>query len=176
MMCKKHICYSQEFTPCLTSECVFLPEGLTLRLNGKKIIPNNGEVVITDLLVGGCRRYDSLECLSDVPYRGRMEKAYWKYTDTHTLKDLRVDDIRCNTSITGRCKNPEIGWQSSKGIYRNKIDNKYYGVVRLGKTKDDAELGHFTCYFEGDSDDKQVSVNIVEREDMIVTLILGFIS
>ena len=49
------------------------------------------------------------------------------------------------------------------------MDQKYYGVVRLGRTKESAELGHFTCYFEGDSDGR-VSVNIVtmrtvERED-----------
>ena len=127
-------------------------------------------MVITDLPVGGCRRYETLECLSDVPYRERVEKAYWEYNDLDTLKDhvIEVDDIRCNT--TDRCKNPEIGWQSSKGIYRNKMDKKYYGVVRLGKTKENAELGHFTCYFEGDSDGP-VSVNIVERKDMIVTVI-----
>ena len=35
--------------------------GLTLRLNGKKIIPDGGEVNITDLPVGGCRQ-EILRC------------------------------------------------------------------------------------------------------------------
>ena len=151
-------------------KCKLLPLGLTLRLKGKDIIPKDGEVNIIDLPVGGCRRYETLECLSDVPYRGRVEKAYWKYTDPDTLVEHKIDDIRCKT--TDRCKKSEIGWQSSKGIYKNKMDKKYYGVVRLGRTKENAEVGIFTCYFEGDSDDERVSVNIVtirtvEREDTI---------
>ena len=42
------------------TEFELVPLGLTLRLKGKEIIQPNGEVVITDLPVGGCRRYDSL--------------------------------------------------------------------------------------------------------------------
>ena len=149
----------------LSFECKLLPLGLTLRLKGEDIIPKDGEVNINDLPVGGCRRYDSLECLSDVPYQGRMEVAYWKYTDPNTLEDHLVDDIRCKDD---ECESPDIGWQSSKGIYRK--GSSYFGVVRLGRTKGNADLGHFTCYFEGDSEG-QVSVNIVtmtvEREDTI---------
>ena len=36
------------------------------------------------------------------------------------------------------------------GIYRK--GRKYYGVVRLGKTKKQPAEGNFTCYFEGDRD------------------------
>ena len=114
-------------------------------------------MVITDLPVGGCRRYESLECLSDVPYRGRMEVAYWKYTDGITLKDHKVDDIHCKDD---ECKSPYIGWQSSKGIYRK--GTRYYGVVRLGRKFENATTeGLFTCHFEGDSN-TPVSVNIGE--------------
>ena len=130
--------------------------GLTVRLNDKKIIPKNGEIVITDLPVGGCRRYDSLECLSDVPYRGRMEKAYWKYTDPDTLEAHEVDDVNCKDD---ECKSPYIGWQSSENIYKK--GKRYYGAIRLGRKFTNATLGHFTCHFEGDSD-TPVSVNIGE--------------
>ena len=129
--------------------------GLTLRLNDKKIIPENGEVDITDLSIGGCRRYDTLECLSDVPYRGRMEKAYWKWTDD-TLKDHKVDDIDCKY---GECTSPYIGWQSSEGVYKK--GKRYYGVIKLGRKFENATLGLFTCHFEGDSN-SPVSVNIGE--------------
>ena len=157
-----------------SSECGLLPLGLTLRLKGKKIIPDGGEVNITDLPVGGCSRYDTLECLSDVPYRGKVEKAYWKYTDLDTLKNHEVDDIRCKDD---ECKSPDIGWQSNLGIYKNKADKIYYGAVRLGRQSEAAAAGVFICHFEGDSDEP-VSVNIVtmktvEREDIII---LGFIS
>ena len=133
---------------------------------------------ITDLPVGECRRYETLECRSDVPYQGRVNelKAYWEYTDPRSLLNHEVDDIRCK--IMGRCKNPEIGWQSSKGIYRD--GNSYFWAVRLGRTKENAQLRNFTCHFEGDSGEP-ASVNIVtiimrtvEREDIIiVTLILA---
>ena len=142
----------------LSSECGLLPTGLTLRLNGKKMIPNNGEVNITDLPVGGCRRYDSLECLSDVPYRGKVEKAYWKYTDNY-LVDNTIDDIRCKDDDDYKCW--KLGWQSTLGIYKK--GKKYYGVVRLGRRFENATVGLFTCHFEGDSD-SPVSVNIGECE------------
>ena len=138
-------------------------------MKDKDIIPENGEVNINDLPVGGYRRYETLECLSDVPYRGRMEKAYWKYTDDRDHKDHKVDDIRCKDE----CKSPDIGWRSTLGIYKNKTE--YYGVVRLGRHNEAAAAGVFTCHFEGDSDGP-VSVKIVtmtvEREDIII---LGFI-
>ena len=137
----------------LSFECKLLPTGLTLRLNGKKIIPKDGEVHITDLPVGGCRRYDTLECLSDVPYRGRVEKAYWKYTDLD-LKDREVDDIRCKGKDCWK-----FGWHSNLGIYKK--GKKYFGVVRLGRRFENATTGIFTCHFEGDSD-SPVSVNISE--------------
>ena len=132
---------------------LLLPLGLTLRLKGKEIIPNNGEVDITDLPVGGCRRYDTLECLSDVPYRGRLENAYWEYTNPKT-GEKRVDTIRCKGD---ECKSPYIGWQSSRGIYRK--GRRYYGVVRLGRKFKNATAGYFTCHFKGDSG-PSVSVNI----------------
>ena len=114
---------------------------------------------ITELPVGGYRRYETLECLSDVPYRGRVEKAYWKYTDD-TLVDHKVDDIRCKT--TGGCKSPKIGWQSTKGIYKK--GNSYFGVVRLGRNATNPIVGLFTCYFEGDSDiDPRITVEIVSE-------------
>lgn len=115
---------------------------------------------ITDISVGDCRRYNTLECRSDVPYQGRVEKAYWKFTDD-TLVDHVVDDIHCRDD---ECESPDIGWESSKGIYRN--GNSYFGAVRLGRTKANAEVGLFTCHFEGDSKEP-VSVSIrrtVERE------------
>ena len=129
-----------------------------MRLKGdpKEIIPNNGNVSLTDLPVGGCRRYDSLECLSDVPYRGRLAKAYWVYTDPNTSENHVVDDIRCKDD---ECKSPDIGWQSSRGIYRK--GKQYYNVVRLSRRLN-ATMGLFTCYFEGDSN--SVSVNIGECE------------
>ena len=147
-------------------QCKLLPLGLTLRLKGKETIPDNGEVVIDDLPVGGCRRYDTLECLSDVKYQGAVEKAYWKYTDT-TLKDYLVEDIHCKGD---ECKNPDIafGWQSSRGIYRN--GSSYYGVVRLGRTKENAEKGVFTCYFEEDSN-SPVSVNIIVECEVKIIMI-----
>ena len=158
-----YICLSLSF------ECKLLPTGLTLRLKGKEIIPDYGEVVITDLTVGGCRRYDTLECLSDVKYRGRVEKAYWKYTDQYTLEEHLVDDIHCKDD---KCKRPDnaTGWQSNRGIYRN--GSSYYGVVRLGRTKENAVKGLFTCYFEGDSK-YEVSVNIIGECE--VKIMLGFI-
>ena len=152
-----YICLSLSF------ECKLLPLGLTLRLKGKETIPNNGEVDIADLPVDGYRRYETLECLSDVKYRGRVEKAYWKYTDPNTLKDYLVEDIldHCKGA---ECKNPDVdnafanGWRSNRGIYRN--GSRYYGVVRLGRTEENAVEGLFTCYFQGDSK-PAVSVNII---------------
>ena len=121
------------------------------------MIPSDGEVDITDLPVGGCRRYDTLECLSDVSYRGKVEKAYWEYTDPHTLENHLVDDIHCEDD---ECKSPYIGWQSSKGIYKK--GKQYYNTVRLGRRfKNATEIlpAVFTCYFEGHT---PVSVNIGE--------------
>ena len=130
--------------------------GLTLKLNGKKIIPNNGEVNITEFPVGGCRRYDTLECRSDVPYRGRMEVAYWKWTDD-TLKDHKVDHINCKGD---KCESPYIGWWSTNGIYRK--GKRFYGMIRLGRKFENTTLGLFTCHFEGDRKDTTVSVRIGE--------------
>ena len=134
---------------------------MTLRLKGKEIIPNDGsgKVDITDLPVGGYRRYETLECLSDVPYQGKVEKAYWVYTNPYseTLNSSLVDSIRC--SSTGGCQSPDIGWQSSRGIYKSKKDKTYYGVVRLGRSTETTMEGLFTCVFEGDSN-TPVSVNI----------------
>ena len=113
---------------------------------------------ITDLPVGGCTRYDSLECLSHVPHQGRREVAYWKYTDLDTLVDHKVDDINCEGD---ECKSSYIGWQSTLGIYRN--GSSYYGVVMLGKRFENATAGLFTCHYEGDSDSR-VSVSIFESE------------
>ena len=118
------------------------------------IIPDGGEVNITDLPVGGCRRYDTLECLSDVPYQGKVEKAYWNYTDK-TLVDHKVDDIHCKNDDDHKCW--EFGWQSTLGIYKK--GKKYYGVVRLGRRFKNATAGYFTCHFEGDSG-PSVSVKI----------------
>ena len=138
-------------------QCELLPLGLTLKLKGKEIIPDGGEVVIDDLPVGGCRRYDSLECLSDVEYRGPgiFEKAYWVYND---LEDSLVDGIHCKGD---ECKSPDIGWQSSRGIYRK--GSRYYGAVRLGRKLKNAAVGRFTCHFEGES----VSVNILGKREVI---------
>ena len=130
-----------------------IPLGLTLWLKGKEIIPSNGKVNITDLPVGGCRRYDTLECLSELPYRGRVEKAYWKYTDD-TLENHEVDDIRCNGDDCWR-----FGWQSTMGMYKK--GKKYYNVLRLGRRFETASEGLFTCHFEGCP---AVSVNIGECE------------
>ena len=133
--------------------------GLELRLKGQKIIPTNDygqateEVDINDLPVGGCRRYDTLECLSDVPYRGRVEKAYWKYTDEY-LVDHKIDDIRCKGNDCWK-----FGWQSTMGIYRK--GKRYYSVLRLGRRFENATVGLFTCHFEGCP---AVSVDIGECE------------
>ena len=132
--------------------------GLTLRLKGKEIIPNNGEVNIATLPVGGCRPFDSLECLSDVPYRGIVEEAYWVYTDPNTLEDHVVDDTHCNGD---ECKSPDIGWQSNMGIYKK--GKRYYNVVRLYRKAENAVEGVFTCYIEGDSN-SPVSVTIILSE------------
>ena len=140
---------------------------LTLRLKGKEIIPENGEVEIGDLPVGGCSSYDTLECLSEVKYRGRVEKTYWNYTDPNTFKDSRVDDIRCKDD---ECKSPDIGWQSNLGIYRK--GKAYYGVVRLGRSSENAAEGLFTCRFE---EETPVSLNIVgECEDKIIIVVCHF--
>ena len=139
-------------------------------MKDKEIISKDGEVNITDLPVDGYRRYETLECLSDVPYRGRVEKAYWKYTDNF-LVDHEVDDIRCKT--TGRCKNPEIGWQSTKGIYKN--GESYFGVVRLGKRFENAATGIFTCHFEGDSN-SPVSVNIISKYMQVAKIAITYYS
>ena len=130
-----------------------------MRLKGQKNIPINqyGQatetVDITDLPVGGCRRYDTLECLSDVPYRGRLPNACWNYSDPNTFEDHQVDDIRCKGND---CKSPSIGWQSTLGIYRK--GRSYYFVVRLGRSNENAEEGVFTCFVEGD----KVTVEICE--------------
>ena len=140
-----------------------------MRLKGKEIIPDGGEVDITDLPVGGYRRYGTLECLSDVPYRGRVEKAYWVYTDQNTLNVYRVDNIRCKDD---ECKTPYIGWQSELGVYRK--GKAYYGVVRLGRRSENAAEGLFTCYFEGDTG-RPVSLNIVgECEVKIIIVVCHF--
>ena len=117
---------------------------------------------LNDLPVGGYRRYNTLECLSDVKYRGRVEKAYWVYNNPYfeTLNSSLVDSIHCNK--TGGCQNPDIGWQSNRGIYRSKNDKTYYGVVRLGRSRENAMEGSFTCVFEGDSN-TPVSVNIFKE-------------
>ena len=99
---------------------------------------------ITDLPVGGCRRYDSLECLSEVPYRGKVEEAYWVYTDLDTCEDHVVNDSRCEGDECWK-----FGWQSTLGIYKK--DEKYYSVVRLGRQNETAAGGVFTCHFKGDS-------------------------
>ena len=120
-------------------------------MKGKEVIPHNGVVNINDLPVGGSGRRDTLECLSDVPYRGRVVTAYWVYTDD-TLEDHMVDDIHCKGD---KCENPDIGWQSSLGIYRN--GRRYYGLVRLIRRFENATLGLFTCHYEGDNN---ISVSI----------------
>ena len=129
-------------------------------MKGKENIPDNGEVEITDLPIGGCRRYDTIECLSDVPYRGRVEKAYWEYTDPNDLdKYYKVDDIRCEDDDDHKCW--ELGWQSTLGIYKK--GKEYYSVVRLGRRNETAASGVFTCHFEGES----VSVYVGECEVFI---------
>ena len=133
--------------------------GLNLRLKGKKIISNNGEVVILDLPVGGYRHYDTIECLSEMKYRGRVEKAYWNYTNTTSLKVYKVDDFRCK--FGRNCKTPYIGWWSARGIFRK--GQSYFNVLRLGRVTKNATVGLFTCNFEEDNDDP-VSVNIVACE------------
>ena len=134
-------------------------------MKGKEIIQNNGEVDITDLPVGGCRRFDTLECLSDVPYQGKVEKAYWEYTDPNTLEYHVVDDIRCEGKDCWIS-----GWQSNMGIYKK--GKKYYNVVRLGRRFEYATTGLFTCRFKGDSE-PSVSVNIGECE---VTIYISLLS
>ena len=121
---------------------------------------------ITDFLVNsGCRRYETIECLSDMSYQGIFEKAYWVYTD----EDHLVDNIRCKDD---ECKNPDIGWQSSRGIYRK--GKRYYNAVRLGRTKKNAAVGKFTCHFEGES---PVSVNIMIGEcEVKIILVVSFLS
>ena len=132
----------------IVPECGLLTVGLEFRLKGRVVIKKGEEVNIANLPEGGCRRYDTLECLSDVKYRGRLEKAYWVYTDPFTNDKCRIPSIRCKGD---KC-NHALGWQSSMGIYRK--GRKYFGVVRLGRIKKHrypAE-GNFTCYFEGDRD------------------------
>ena len=111
---------------------------------------------ITDLPVGGCRRYESLECLSDVPYRGRVDKAYWVYTDPITLNEIRVDDIRCK--VHRKCESSDIGWWSARDIYRK--GKSYFGVLSLGRAFEEAAVGVFTCHYE----ESAVSVNIIASE------------
>ena len=135
-----------------------------MRLKGEVIIPNSGEVEVAGLPVGGCRRYDTLECLSDVPYQGRVEKAYWVYTD-NTLEDHKVDDIRCEGNECWK-----FGWQSTMGIYKK--GNRYYNVLRLGRRFENATIGSFTCHFEGCP---SVSVNIGEYEVKII-VVVSFLS
>ena len=134
-----------------------------MRLKDNVIIPNNGEVEVAGLPVGGCRRYDTLECLSDVPYQGRVEKAYWVYTD-NTLEDHEVDDIRCEGNECWK-----FGWQSTMGIYKK--GNRYYNVLRLGRRFENATIGSFTCHFEGCP---SVSVNIGECEVKINGCVISF--
>ena len=124
---------------------------------------------ITDIPVGGCRRYETLECRSNVPYQAVLRTAYWVYT-SNTLEDHHVDDIRCNMT-TNRCRNSDIGWWSRKGIYKK--GKRYYGLVRLGKRFENATVGRFTCHYEGDID-SPVSVNIIASE--FYTSILGKIN
>lgn len=94
--------------------------------------------------VGGCRRYNTLECLSDVKYRGRVENAYWAYVCPHSDEECRLD------GTGGECEcNQDVGWHSYMGIYKN--GTKYYGTVRLGRTSARALEGTFKCYFEDDS-------------------------
>ena len=128
-------------------------------MKGKEIIPGIEEVEITDIPVGGYRRYDTLECLSDVPYRGRVENAYWVYTDPNTLEYHVVDDIRCKDDDDHKCG--KFGWQSTLGIYKK--GKEYYSVVRLGRRNENAARGVFTCHFEGES----VSVYVGECEVFI---------
>ena len=143
--------------------------GLELRLKGQRIIPTNDEgqatedVDINDLPVDGYRRYETLECLSDVKYRGRVPNAYWEYTDkslaeyssTDPNTDVhRVDDIRCKGD---KCESSNIGWHSTLGIYRK--GRSYYFVLRLGRSDENAKEGFFTCIF-GESE--RVTVKICE--------------
>ena len=123
------------------------------------MIPNNGEVVITDLPVGGYRRYDTIECLSEMKYQGRGVKAYWNYTNTTSLKVHKVDDFRCKFGRNR--KTPYIGWWSARGIYIK--GQSYFNVLRLGRVSENATVGLFTCNFEDDKYDP-VSVNIVACE------------
>ena len=134
------------------------------------MIPNNGEVVITDLPVRGCRRYDTIECLSEMKYRGRVEKAYWNYTNTTSLKVYKVDDFRCK--FRRNCQTPYIGWWSASGIYRK--GKSYFNVLRLGRVTKNATVGLFTCNFEDDKYDP-VSVNIVACESKDKILFIFFI-
>ena len=96
----------------------------------------------SDLPVGGCRRYDTLECLSDVPYRGRLENAYWVYTDPNTCEDYPVDDMRCENNDDHECW--KYGWQSTLGIYKK--GKKYYNVLRLGRRFENATSGLFVSF------------------------------
>ena len=117
---------------------------------------------ITDFPVGGFRHYDTLECLSDVPYRGIMVKAYWKYTDPITLREYKVDDI--HYKVRPNCRSPDIGWRSTRGIYKK--DTSFYSLLRLGRFSENATVGLFTCHIEGDRD-SPVSVTIGESKDKI---------
>lgn len=134
--------------------------GLTLWLKGEKNITGNREVNINDLPKSGCRRYKSLECRSEVPYQRIIIDAYWIYTDPITLKDYKVDDIRCK--VRDKCEHSNIGWQSARGLYRN--DKSYYNVLRLGKVSDEAKVGLFTCHIEEERKTLAVSVNIIACE------------
>ena len=121
------------------------------------MIPNGGEVVITDLPVHGCRRHNTVECLSDVIYRGRVEKLYWTYTNTTSLQEFLVDDFRCHHD----CKTPYIGWWSVRGIYRK--GKFYFNALKLGRVTKNATVGLFTCHLEVENGDP-VSVNLVACE------------
>ena len=102
----------------IVPECGLLTVGLNFRSKGREMIPKNGEMNITDLPVGGCRRYDTLECLSDVPYRGRLKKAYWVYTDPFTNDTCRVPSIRCKGNECNHTLGGRVAWE-----YIGKVEN-----------------------------------------------------
>ena len=133
-----------------------------------EIFSDSENVTTSDFPDLGCKRLDSLECLSGVPYPGRMVKAYWKYTDPITLKEYKVDDIHCNFRPKLKCESPDIGWRSARGIYRK--DKRYFNVLRLGMVSEEPAVGLFTCHIEEDSK-SPVSVYIVESESNIIIVI-----
>ena len=121
-------------------------------------IIRNGKTYINDkhFPIGGFRFYNTLECRSDVKYRGRVENAHWAYVDPVTKEEQRLD---CEGAECEELQKT-IGWRSYSSIYKN--GTTYYGTVRLGRTSEKAVDGTFKCYFKDDSN-SPVSVDIVDE-------------